>query len=349
MRVLVVGAGAVGATVAGRLVQADVNVQVVDVDPDHVRLLRNPGLRLSGVRGEATIPLAASTPAQWLASNEPAPDTVLLAVRSQATETALRPLLSRLGPQTQVVSLQNGINEERIAALVGPERTIGCVVGFGATYLAPGHIEQTSEGGLVIGRLNGSSDAGLEDVAQILSKAFPTRVSSNILGEIWSKMLINSVTVLGALAGLLTGELLAPEAHKRIALAVLREGIAVAQAAGVELARLEGALDPIVFTRQDKEGVQTAFRILDAIGAAFGAVKSVTWRDFELGRPTEVDFVTGEIVRRGEAAGVPVPLNAAAYQMLKEIERGVRKISPENLASLLPLVPAQPFAAKPSP
>ena len=338
MRALVVGAGAVGGTVAARLAQAEVTVQVLDVDDDHVRRLRSPGLRLTGVRGEATIPLSAFTPAQWLESGEPAPDIVLLAVRSQTTEAALQPLLSRLEANAQVVSLQNGINEERIAALVGAERTVGCVVGFGATYLAPGHIEQTSEGRLIIGRLSGESDGALEEIAVLLSKAFPTRTSGNILGELWSKMLMNSVTVLGALTGLLTGELLAPEPNKRVVLAVLREGIAVAQAGGVQLAKLEGALDPLLFTRQDDEGVQAAFRVLDAIGAAFGRVKSVTWRDFELGRPTEVDFVTGEFVRRGQALGVPVPINTAAYRMLKEIEGGSRSSGPDNLAGLLALV-----------
>jgi 2-dehydropantoate 2-reductase len=340
MRVLVVGAGAVGGTVAARLAQAEVAVQILDVDADHVRLLSSPGLRLSGVRGEATIPLSAFTPARWLESGEPAPDIVLLAVRSQATEAALQPLLSRLEANAQVVSLQNGINEERIAALVGAERTVGCVVGFGATYVAPGHIEQTSEGRLIIGRLGGESDGSLEEIAALLSKAFLTRISGNILGELWSKMLMNSVTVLGALAGLLTGELLAPEPNKRVVLAVLREGIAVAQAAGVQLAKLEGALDPLLFTRQDDEGVQAAFRVLDAIGAAFGRVKSVTWRDFELGRPTEVDFVTGEFVRRGQALGVPVPINTAAHRMLKEIEGGTHSIGSDNLTPLLALAPA---------
>jgi len=341
MRVLVVGAGAVGGTVAARLAQAEVAVEVLDVDADHVRRLGSPGLRLTGARGEATIPLRAFTPARWLESGEPAPDIVLLAVRSQATEVALRPLLGRLQTNAQVVSLQNGINEERIAVLVGAERTVGCVVGFGATYLAPGHIEQTSEGRLIIGRLGGESDGSLEETAALLSKAFPTRVSANILGELWSKMLMNSVTVLGALAGLLTGELLAPEPNKRVVLAVLREGIAVAQAAGVQLAKLEGALDPLLFARQDDESIRAAFRVLDAIGAAFGLVKSVTWRDFELGRPTEVDFVTGEFVRRGQALGVPVPINAAAYRMLKEIEGGSSSSGPDNLAALLTLVSAQ--------
>lgn len=331
MKVVVVGAGAIGGTVAARLVLAGHRPTVLEADAARVARLRDPGLSLTGVRGEAVVPLDAYVPDQWPPG--PTPDVVLLAVRSQATEPALRPLLSRLGPETQVVSLQNGLNEERIAALVGLGRTIGCVVGFGATP-TDGSVEQTSEGGLALGRLDGSTDRALEAVAALLAEAVPTRISDNIVGELWSKMLMNSVTVLGALGGVLTGELLAPDENKRFVLAVLREGIAVAAAAGVRLAKLEGVLDPMVFARTDAEGEAIAKKVLDGIGRGFGRVKSVTWQDFELGRPTEVDYVTGEIVRKGESLGVPVPVNGAAYRMLKEIERGERRIGAENLAVL---------------
>jgi len=90
----------------------------------------------------------------------------------------------------------------------------------------------------------------------------------------------------------------------------------------------------MVFARTDAEGEAIAKKVLDGIGRGFGRVKSVTWQDFELGRPTEVDYVTGEIVRKGESLGVPVPVNGAAYRMLKEIERGERRIGAENLAVL---------------
>jgi len=331
VNVVVVGAGAIGGTVAARLALAGRPPTVLETDAARVARLRDPGLSLAGVRGEAVVPLEAYVPDQWPPG--PAPDVVLLAVRSQATESALRPLLSRLGTETQVVSLQNGLNEERIAALVGLGRTIGCVVGFGATP-TDGAVEQTSEGGLALGRLDGSTDRALEAVAALLADAVPTRISDNIVGELWSKMLMNSVTVLGALGGVLTGDLLAPDENKRFVLAVLREGIAVAAAAGVRLAKLEGVLDPMVFARTDAEGEAIAKKVLDGIGRGFGRVKSVTWQDFELGRPTEVDYVTGEIVRKGESLGVPVPVNGAAYRMLKEIERGERRIGAENLAVL---------------
>ncbi len=330
MNVISVGAGAIGGTVAARLALAGRPPLVLDADAAHVARIRNPGLRLTGVRGEATAPLDAFTPE---ALPPGTPDVVLLAVRSQATEPGLAPLLPRLGPETQVVSLQNGVNEERIAALVGTSRTVGCVVGFGAT-ITDGVIEQTSEGGLALGRLDGTTDERLAAVAELLAAAVPTRVSDNILGELWAKMLMNSVTVLGSLGGVLTGELLSPDENKPFVLAVLREGITVAAASGVRLAKLEGLLDLALFDRRDPEGEAAACRLLDGLARGLARVKSVTWQDFELGRPTEVDYVTGEIVRKGEAAGVPVPVDGAAYRMLKEIERGERRIGPENLEAL---------------
>src|SRR5436309_14061345 len=161
MRVWCVGAGAIGGTVAARLARAGVALRVIDATPEHVRRLREPGLRLRSVDGDDVIPLRADS-LEAAADLPPSCDVLLLAVRSQATEAALAPLASRLGPASDVVSLQNGLNEERIAAVVGAERTIGCVVGFAATWLAPGQVELTSPGELVIGRLDGTADARLE-------------------------------------------------------------------------------------------------------------------------------------------------------------------------------------------
>src|SRR6476646_2322837 len=126
MRVWCVGVGAIGGIVAARLAGAGIEPAVIDADPEHVRRLRAPGLRIDGLGGGAATPLAATTPAE--AATLAGPDLVLLAVRSGATGPALAPLLSCMGPTTDVVSLQNGLNEERIAELVGAERTIGCVV-----------------------------------------------------------------------------------------------------------------------------------------------------------------------------------------------------------------------------
>jgi 2-dehydropantoate 2-reductase len=329
MRVWCVGAGAIGGTVAARLARAGTTPTVVDADPTHVRLLRAPGLRVDGLDGGVVTPLEAWTPAE--APDLPC-DLLLLAVRSDATAAALGPLASRLHAASDVVSLQNGLNEERIAALVGDARTIGCVVGFAATWLEPGRVELTSPGELVVGRLDGDHDDRVARARDVLAAAFPTRVTDNIVGALWGKMLVNSVTVLGALGGMFFGELTAWDPE--LLADVVAEGVDVATAAGVRLDHVFGLVPADVVAIRAPGWRATLARALGLVGEHFARVKSVTWRDLELGRRTEIAAVTGEIVRRGVAHGVATPLNGTAYGMLREIEAGRRRIERSNLDAL---------------
>lgn len=325
MRIWSVGAGAVGGFVAASLTDSGADVFVIDTNDEHVRLLRDPGLRVDGLGEGAHTVLRAGS----LDDAPVEPDVVLLAVRSGATSAALEQLGPHLTPTTDVVSLQNGLNEDRIASAIGPDRTIGCVVGFGATWIGPGHISLDANGHLTIGRLDGSSDERLGAVRDLLQLAVPTKVTDNVRGALWAKMLVNSMTVLGALGGMLTGELLATSERRRFVADVVAEGVRVARAESVGLPDIFGMVPPDAVDR--REWHEAMDRALIRVGEAFGAIKSVTWRDFELGRTTEIDAVTGEIVARGERRGVPVPLSRSVYDILRQIEAGVRKPDAANL------------------
>ena len=298
---------------ASRLAVAGVDIVVADTNAEHVAILNDVGLEMNGFRTK----LRAISPDKIDMSDV---GLVLLAVRSQATRDALAPVVDS---DAHVVSLQNGLNEDTIADVIGAERTIGCVVGIGATWIEPGRITLDAEGPLTIGRLDGTTDQTLEETYQILSRAFPTRIAQNIRGSLWAKMLINSVTVLGALVGMRTGELLSSSERRAVIARIVAEGIEVARAEHVRLGWIFGVPASSWDDRADEALMRFA--------KTFGAIKSVTWRDFELGRPTEIDAVTGEIVRRGETLGVPTPLSAAVYQMLREIGAGRRAPDPTNL------------------
>jgi 2-dehydropantoate 2-reductase len=321
-----VGAGAVGGCVASRLARAGADVFVADANAEHVRIITSDGLRVDGLdAGERTVLRAGPS--------ESPPDVVLLAVRSSATQAALDQIAPHLTATTDVVSLQNGLNEDGIAAAVGPDRTIGCVVGFGATWIEPGRISLDADGGLTVGRLDGSSDARLETVRDLLNGAFTTSITDNVRGALWAKMLVNSMTVLGALGGMLTGDVLGTPERRRLVADVVAEGVRVARSEGVELPDVFGLVPP---EQVDGDGWHTSMeRALVRVGKIFGAIRSVTWRDFELGRKTEIDAVTGEIVSRGERGGVPTPLSSRVYAMLREIEAGERSPAASNLEALV--------------
>ena len=159
------------------------------------------------------------------------------------------------------------------------------MVGFGATWIAPGHVELTSPGELVIGRLDGSRDERLTRAEDLLARAFPTRTSGNVMGALWGKMLVNSVTVLGALGGLLLGELVSWNA--RVLAHVVAEGVDVATREGALLEDVFGLVPPALIAARGEGWRETFERALMLVGAQFGRVKSVTWRDFELCMPVQ--------------------------------------------------------------
>jgi 2-dehydropantoate 2-reductase len=316
------------------LARAGSDPVVIDANADHVRRLREPGLEIAGLDGGVRTKLAAYTPQDAAGELEREPHVVLLAVRSHATRDALTMLGPHLGPRTDIVSLQNGLNEDAIAEIVGAVRTIGCVVGFGATWIEPGRISLDANGDLTLGRLDSSVDARLEAVRELLQAAFKTTISDNIRGALWGKMLVNSMTVLGALGGMLTGDVLVTPQRRRVVAEIVAEGVDVAFAEGVELPNVFGIVPARYIHMRGSDWLQTMDRVLIRVGEAFGAIRSVTWRDIELGRPTEIDAVTGEIVRRGKSNGTPTPLSASVYAMLRELEAGARKPDATNLEAL---------------
>ncbi len=329
MRVWCVGAGAVGGCVASRLHGSGADVFVIDANDEHVRIITTDGLRVDGLDEGARSVLRAG----WFADAPSDPDVVLLAVRSGSTVAAVERIRARIGSMTDIVSLQNGLNEDRICSVVGTGRTIGCVVGFGATWIGPGHISLDASGDLLVGRLDGSSDERLDAARDLLQLAFPTKTTDNIRGALWAKMLVNSMTVLGALGGMLTGDVLINRERRRLVADVVAEGVRVARAEGVDLPNVFGMVPPAAVDGRQWHAIMD--RVLIRVGEAFGAVKSVTWRDFELRRKTEIDAVTGEIVARGARHGVPTPLSVAVLRMLREIEAGDRVPDQANLALIV--------------
>jgi 2-dehydropantoate 2-reductase len=337
LNILSIGAGAVGGAVATRLQAAGFDLTVVDTSIEHVRMLRDPGLEVGGIDEGRVTSLEAVIPPSLGSQRVAEADVVRLAVRSGSTARALKKIAGDLRADADVVSLQNGLNEDTIAELVGADRTIGCTVGFGATWVSPGRISLDAAGGLAVGRLDGSTDGRVEATKELLNNAFTTKISSNIRGDLWAKMLVNSMTVLGALGGMLTGDLLVTPERRRIVADVVAEGVRVATAEGVELPNVFGLVPPAL-VNSPAQWRTVMHRVLVRVGEAYGAIKSVTWRDFELGRATEIDAVTGEIVRRGEVHGVDTPISSAVYEALTEIEAGQRAPAHENLQEIGKLV-----------
>jgi 2-dehydropantoate 2-reductase len=332
-RVLVVGAGAIGGVVGAALTRAGEDVLLVEADEAHLGAMQRDGLRIEGYPESHTVRVKATRPDRL----EGPFDVAFLAVKSQHTETALAPVTPLLAPRGCVVSLQNGINETRLAELLGPERVLGAVIHLAADQMGPGLITRYAQGEFFLGELDGADTPRVRSIQRLLQIVAPTTVSNNILGWLWTKQIYGCLLVASALADeTITEQLAVPEA-RAVHAAVLSEATRVALADGIKLERLD-MLDPLDTLPSEEHGRTRAFAALDAIATQPMKGKSGMWRDIRVkGRKSESEHITGYIAHRGRALGVPTPVNVAVLEQIQEIEAGRREMSMHNFHVLAEL------------
>jgi 2-dehydropantoate 2-reductase len=343
-RILLMGCGSVGGVIAGGLLREGYEVSIVTHNETITERINTNGIHLITPMGEWTVKVQAFT---GLDSVQGPFDTVLLAMKATDVEQAAYELGSRLAAGGYVVTLQNGIVEDRIGDILGRDRVIGALVGWGATMRTPGDYEMTSLGETVIGELDGEESSRVERLRQILENATPTTISSNIYGVLWSKLAINcTITALGAVTGQLLGEMLRRGRIRRLALNITSEVVDVAEALDVELEPVGGTLDvhrlylpPTQRYRGLHFNVVLKHAIMLIVGLRFRRLKSSMLQSLERGRRPEIDFMNGYVVERSREVGVPTPVNEAITTLIREIESGVRPIHPSNLQHGLDALP----------
>lgn len=330
-KIAVVGAGAIGGVTAAFIHQLGWDTEIICKHQETVDKIAAQGLHIRGVKGEKRVRLKAIKNISDL--SEPK-NLVLLATKANDCVSAARQLNAFLKPDSTVVSLQNGICEEALAKTLGRERVVGCVVGWGATYHAPAELEVTSEGEFIIGNIDHRPDERLPAIQRLLNSVYPTRISNNIMGELYSKLIINScINSLGVIAGVTLGELLANKKVRKIFLALMREAMAVADAMEIKVEPTTGGrLDYYKFL--SNRGAISDFKrhlVIRIIGFKYRRIKSSSLQSIERGRKTEINFLNGYICERGKEHGVPTPINDAVRNMVLEIEDGKREMSLNNV------------------
>lgn len=323
--VLVVGGGAIGGVTAALMTGRVRRVMVLDANCEHVARMRDPGLELDELGERRTVRLDAySDPAELPA----APDFALVTLKAAYLQAALPGLRDRV--QT-FVSLGNGLVQDRVASLVGAERLLIGTVEWGATNLGPGRLAQTTRAPFVIGEPDGSDSERLQQLRAALQTAAEVRVSHNIRGQVWSKLLINSTwSGLGVASGLLYREVAEHPVGRRLAVQVWREGVDVGHAQDLELQELVG------IRAEDIASTDPAVSdpAIDTMIGQLGATKASMLQDIERGVPCEVDVINGAVVARGREYGVPTPLNAGIVELVHDYEDGSARPSPEAFAWL---------------
>jgi len=317
-------------------------VILIDSWPDHVEHMRRNGIGLSGTtageRHTVRVNALHLTDVQGLVKQKPI-DIAFVAVKSYDTEWATLMIRPYLAPDSFVVSLQNCINEERIAQHVGWGRTVGCIASLIAVELyEPGRIKRTVPMGgdrhtvFRVGEPHGRVTRRIEEVAELLRAVDSAKVTTNLWGERWSKLVVNSMrNGLSAATGLFGNQRDAMEGPRWVSIRLGSEAVRVGQALGFQLERMLG-MEPEVLARAG-EGHQDALtEITDVLmeGAKKRAddQRPSMAQDIAKGRRTETEFINGYVAARGMEIGVPAPTHAKMNEVVKRVERGEAAASP---------------------
>ncbi|MDR2631458.1 MAG: 2-dehydropantoate 2-reductase [Spirochaetaceae bacterium] len=305
MKIVIIGAGAMGSLYGAKLSTAEAPVYLLDVWPEQVRAINEGGITVEDAASgaaEAYPKIRAFSDAAEAGEA----DLAIVFVKSTLTARAVRENRAVFGEHTTVLTLQNGLgNVEGIAETLPRGRIIAGTTAQGATLLGPGRVRHGGKGKTVIGELDGSVTERIKAVADLFNRAgLETEISANVEGLIWDKLLVNvGINALTAITGVPNGELLLHEELAELLAAAVAEGEQVAGAKGVKL----NIPDPVSHTRE--------------VCAATGKNRSSMLQDILAGRPTEIDRINGAILREGAAVGIAAPVNAVLHKLVTFLEK----------------------------
>jgi 2-dehydropantoate 2-reductase len=346
-RIAFVGAGAIGGYIGAHLTALGHDVTLIDAWPAHVEAMRNQGMQLYGMTEVETRVVGVKamhiTDVQSLAKQAPV-DIAFIAVKSYDTMWATRMIAAYLAPGGFVVSAQNCINEERIAAVVGWGRTVGCVVGggVGVELFAPGRVRRTivknpKVVSFHVGEPHGRITQRVKHLAEMLDAIDTAHATENLWGERWSKLCVNGMrNGVSAATGLGGNARDSHDAIRRICIRLGGEAVRVGQALGFTLGKI-GALDPEPLARA-AEGDRRALTQVEEqmlagtdAGARSDLQRPSMAQDLAKGRRTEIEFMNGFIAEKGLEIGVPAPTHAMLTEVVKRVERGEIPADPANV------------------
>jgi 2-dehydropantoate 2-reductase len=320
---LVWGAGAIGGSIGAALARAGHDVLFVDRAADHVAAINRSGLEITGPIHRYTVHAPARTPEQVEGTFQ----TVLLCVKAQDTEAAVRALARHLAEDGFVVSAQNGLNERVIAGIVGDARTIGCFVNFGADYDGPGRVMYGGRGAVVVGELDGRRNERIDALHRLLRTFDEDAVlTANIWGYLWSKLIYGALLFATALTDEPIADVLEAGRYRPVLAALGQEVVVVAAAERVRLERFDG-FDPAAFTAgAAADALARSFADMVAFNRRSAKTHSGIWRDLAVRRRrTEVDAQLGPIVEIGRKHGVATLLSSRLIALIHEVEDGRRQ------------------------
>ncbi len=335
MRTAIYGAGSLGTVLGAYLTNNGVDVDLINHNRAHVEALKKNGARITGAV-DKLVRVKALLPEEMTGTY----DIIFLMTKQLNNREVVTFLKDYLAEDGVIVTMQNGIPEDSVAEVVGENRTIGCVVEWGATLTAPGESMLTSDPQSLSFHMGKSAASGGQGVSQekirqvkdVLENMCPVEIEANLRGARWSKLLINATfsglgTVIGGTFGDVTGD---PQARE-IAIRCMKEVIDVGRAAGVTFAPVQGKNIISLFYWKNPVKKALAKMILPVAMEKHAAIEPSMLQDLKKGKACEIDAINGVVCSWGKKTGVPTPVNDQIVKLVREIQDGKRGTGFGNL------------------
>ncbi len=319
MRLAIYGAGSLGTILGAYLAKAGVEVDLISRNNAHIAALQSTGAQIVG-KVSFTQKVNALLPEEM----QGVYDVIFLMTKqldNRSVATFLSPFLAKDGI---LCTMQNGLPESLLIEVLGPQRVLGCAIGWGATLKGPGIAELTSEPdslGFSLGSPVVGQEKNLETIAKVLGNMGQVTIEQNFMGARWSKLLINAAfsgmaTVIGGTFGSVVDN---PKA-RRLAQKIMKECLDTAKAANIVLEPVQGKDIAKLFDYQGPVKQQIAYMLIPIAMKKHRLIKPSMLQDIEAGKPCEIAAINGALSSESKRFATSVPVNDQVVEIIEGIE-----------------------------
>ena len=335
-QIIIWGGGAIGGTIGAYLARSGIEIIMVDIETKHVEVCRSKGLEIFGPVEEFNQVIKSVKPEEVKGKYK----CIILAVKAQATEEAIKSLLPHLTDDGFVLSAQNGLNERKIAGLIGANRTMGAFVNFGADWIEPGKILFGNRGAVVVGEIDKSIRERTKKMHKLLKIFEPNAIITNdIWAYLWGKMGYGAMLFATALTSDSMAENFADPNRGPALICLAREVMSIAKSEGINPKPFNG-FDPHAFMPDASPSLsQKCLLDLAEFNSKTAKTHTGVYRDLAVRkRKTEANSQLGVMVEIATKHNIKTPLLRRLIELINDIEEEQRVMSISTFHELSKLI-----------
>ena len=332
MKFAVIGLGAIGSIVGGLLTKSGEDVVLIG-KKYQVEIINQKGIRIDGFNDTILVENVHASNDLSVISNV---DVVIICIKSQDTQNFANDLKKFVKKSALLISLQNGVRNLEILRNITGNKAISSAILFNALYTKPGEVQFTIKGGLLLGSDNSTYDVVNRLVTSLKKEGLESKIVDNIEGYAWSKLIVNLQNAVTALTGQTIGESIIDKDSRAVLIATMKEGIYVTEHSGISIKPLPN-MDPRRIIRRLSLFNSTFLKIGIRMMKLSGNARTSMWQSLFRGKPTEINYINGEIVYIAKKNNLKAPINKKLVELIKEAEKTHDSISyePFELRKLL--------------